>query len=55
MSEQSLNNDEMDAATGGVSFRAHHRAIPQDPVRSIPVDPVIPQEPFRVALFLVQA
>ena len=53
MSEQLLNNDEMDAVTGGISSRAHYRAIPQEPLRFIPVDPIIPSEPIRVALFRI--
>ena len=53
MSEQLLNNDEMDAVTGGIRSRAHYRTIPQEPMRSIPQDPFIPQEPFRVALFRI--
>ena len=53
MSEQLLNNDEMDAVTGGIRSRAHYRALPQEPTRFIPQEPMIPQEPFRVALFRI--
>ena len=52
MSEQLLNNDEMDAVTGGTSFRAHHQAIPQDPTRFIPQEPMILVGPIR-ALFRI--